>query len=225
MNWENSRSLTPLKKEFLLAFFQRDRDFYLSGGSALGIFFLDHRRSYDLDFFTPDRFDGRLLALRLQSVAEEIGARIETLQTSPEFLRFRLNRGDETELLDFVRETMPQAQPEKPLFGPVRVDVLADIGANKLCALLGRAEVKDLVDLYFLEKAGHPWESFWEAACQKDAGLEASTLSWVLSTMDLEDLPPLMIRPVSPEELTAYAAALRDRLAELSFPRGQAEGV
>lgn len=225
MNWESSKSLTPLKKDFLLAFFRRNRDFYLSGGSALGIFYLDHRRSRDLDFFTPDRFDGRRLALQLQSVAEEIGAALESVETSPEFLRFRLHRGDETELLDFVRETLPQAQPEKPGFGPVRVDALADIGANKLCALLGRAEVKDLVDLYFLEKAGHPWASFWEAACRKDAGLEPSTLSWVLSTMDLGEIPALLIRPVSAEALSAYAAALRDRLAELSFPPSLAEGV
>jgi len=34
--------LTPLKKDFLKTFFSRNSIFYLTGGSALGIFYLDH---------------------------------------------------------------------------------------------------------------------------------------------------------------------------------------
>ncbi|MFA7174375.1 MAG: hypothetical protein WC340_13370 [Kiritimatiellia bacterium] len=36
MNWENSRALTSLKREFIMAFFARDTLFYFTGGSALG---------------------------------------------------------------------------------------------------------------------------------------------------------------------------------------------
>ena len=52
MNWEKSKSLTPLKKDFLKSFFNKNQDFYLTGGSALSIFYFDHRFSYDLDLFT-----------------------------------------------------------------------------------------------------------------------------------------------------------------------------
>ena len=55
MNWEESKALTSLKKDFLNAFFDRSQTFFLSGGSALGIFYHQHRLSYDLDFFTTDK--------------------------------------------------------------------------------------------------------------------------------------------------------------------------
>ena len=54
MNWEESKALTPLKRDFLKAFFDRSQAFFLTGGSALGIFYLQHRLSFDLDFFTTD---------------------------------------------------------------------------------------------------------------------------------------------------------------------------
>ena len=43
MNWEKSKALTPLKRDFLKAFFEREHRFFLTGGSALGIFYLQHR--------------------------------------------------------------------------------------------------------------------------------------------------------------------------------------
>ncbi len=55
MNWENSKALTKLKKDFLKEFFSIEKRFFLTGGSALGIFYLDHRFSYDLDFFTCEK--------------------------------------------------------------------------------------------------------------------------------------------------------------------------
>ena len=54
MNWEESKALTPLKRDFRVAFFEHGSSFFLTGGSALGLFYLDHRLSFDLDFFTTD---------------------------------------------------------------------------------------------------------------------------------------------------------------------------
>lgn len=46
--------LTPLQRRFLAAFSQTalQRDFFLTGGTALAHFYLHHRLSEDLDFFT-----------------------------------------------------------------------------------------------------------------------------------------------------------------------------
>ena len=41
-NWEKSKALTPLKKDFLKEFFLIEDRFFLTGGSALGIFYFDH---------------------------------------------------------------------------------------------------------------------------------------------------------------------------------------
>ncbi|MCP4151368.1 MAG: nucleotidyl transferase AbiEii/AbiGii toxin family protein [bacterium] len=61
MNWEKSKALTPLKYDFLVSFFKENNDFFLTGGSALGIFYFQHRFSYDLDLFTVINIDWRLL--------------------------------------------------------------------------------------------------------------------------------------------------------------------
>jgi len=53
--WEKSKALTALKKDFLQEFFAIEKRFFLTGGSALGIFYFDHRYSYDLDFFTTTK--------------------------------------------------------------------------------------------------------------------------------------------------------------------------
>ena len=53
--------LTPLQRRVLTSFFQKglgERGFYLTGGTALAEFYLHHRYSDDLDFFT--RKQGRL---------------------------------------------------------------------------------------------------------------------------------------------------------------------
>lgn len=50
-------TLTPIQK-ILLVEFEKIREasfFYLTGGTALAEFYLGHRRSYDLDFFTRER--------------------------------------------------------------------------------------------------------------------------------------------------------------------------
>jgi hypothetical protein len=69
MNREESRALTALKKDFLKAFFDRNQAFFLTGGSALGVFYLQHRLSYDLDFFTTDeRIEWHLLDNEVRSI-------------------------------------------------------------------------------------------------------------------------------------------------------------
>lgn len=58
MNWEDSNACTPLKRDFLRLWFAEEQRFFLTGGSALALFYLDHRRSYDLDLFTSDEVEG-----------------------------------------------------------------------------------------------------------------------------------------------------------------------
>jgi len=58
MSWENSKAITPLKREFLKAFCLREKRFFLTGGSALGLFYLQHRFSYDLDLFSTGHVVG-----------------------------------------------------------------------------------------------------------------------------------------------------------------------
>jgi hypothetical protein len=80
MNWEKSKSLTLLKHDFLIAFFKKCQDFFLTGGSALGVFYLDHRFSYDLDLFTGKDIDWHYLERLFITVVEELNAEYKIIR-------------------------------------------------------------------------------------------------------------------------------------------------
>jgi len=180
--------LTPLQNQVLEAFFRREQRFFLSGGAALAGFHLAHRRTHDLDLFTTADIIGegeRALAL----AAEALGATIEKIQTAPDFRRRIVRRGEEAVVVDLVRDRTPQGPMPKQSFGDIRVDPPQEILANKLCALLSRSELRDLIDVYALEQAGFPVEDALPLAEKKDAGLTPAQLAWVLSQIDLASLP------------------------------------
>jgi hypothetical protein len=65
--------------------------------------------------------------------------------------------------------------------GHIVVDPADEILANKLTALVGRAEERDLIDVMFLERAGYPVEAALPAALAKDGGCTPATLAWLRS--------------------------------------------
>ncbi|NOY74957.1 MAG: nucleotidyl transferase AbiEii/AbiGii toxin family protein, partial [Kiritimatiellaeota bacterium] len=105
VNWENSKALTALKKDFLQEFFAVEKRFFLTGGSALGIFYFDHRLSYDLDFFTTESdVEWKPIEGKIRDICERINAEYEPVTRSPSFQRFQMRRGAEKEIIDFVIE-------------------------------------------------------------------------------------------------------------------------
>ncbi len=209
--------LTPLQRAVLEAFFHNEQRFTLRGGGALAGFHLGHRETNDLDLFTPaDNLEDGEAALR--EAATSLGASIENLRTSPEFRRRLVGRGREAVVVDLVRERTHQAYPEKPIVRGIRVDPPEEIFANKLCALLSRAELRDLVDTRALEGAGFDLETALSIAARKDGGLTPGQLAWVLSEITIGDDARLP-GGVSVSELRAYIADLIARLSRRAFPR------
>ena len=210
--------LSALQHDFLRAFFQREQRFFLTGGAALAGFHLGHRETHDLDLFTLEdaMTDGMAVT---NEVGRELRGTLEAIQTSPDFRRVLLRRGGEAIVIDLVREYVAQALTEKPLFNGIRVDPPQEILANKLCTLLARSEIRDLVDVRALEMAGYRLEDALIAAAKKDRGLTPAQLGWVLSQIELGDD---LIAPggVSTEELRRYLRELIDRLAKQAFPQG-----
>ena len=208
--------LSALQQEILSAFFAREGRFFLTGGAALSGFYLGHRETEDLDLFTLNDVLDEGIAV-LFEIAREMGASCEPIRTSPDFRRFLLRRSTEAVLVDLVRDRAEQLVPEKPVVNGIRVDVPEEILANKLCALLARAEIRDLVDVRALEMAGYRVEDAVPNATRKDAGLTPAQLGWVLGQMELgtDAVPP---GGVSVQELQQYLADLIARLARLSFP-------
>jgi len=211
-----NNQLSPLQQDFLRAFFGRENRYFLTGGGALAGFHLGHRATHDLDLFTvEDAMTGGISAVA--EVGRELGLTVEPIVTSPDFRRLLMRRGTESVVVDLVREYAVQAAPEKPIINGIRVDPPEEIMANKLCALLSRSEIRDLVDVRALELAGYRPEDALRAAAAKDSGLTPAQLGWILSQIVLGDdlVPP---GGVSTDELRSYLNDLVGRLARLALP-------
>lgn len=207
-------TLDPLQQELLQAFFDQEERFFLTGGGALAGFHLGHRRTRDLDLFTVEEILEEGISI-LRRAAGDLGASFETLRTAPEFHRFLVRRGTESVVVDLVLERAPQLE-DKMRFGKIRVDPPEEILANKLCTLLSRAELRDLVDIRALERAGYRVEDALEPASRKDGGLTPGQLAWVLSEIEIgpDAEPPGVTVP----DLRAYLDDLAQRLADRAFP-------
>lgn len=129
--------------------------FYLSGGTALAAFYLHHRYSDDLDFFT-DAGDFPQIAIEL--IAEKIRAAIGAEKTEYQRLYdrriFFFKKSSEELKVEFTSYPFAALHPRMRQ-GGVLVDSLEDLAANKMMALIDRVEPKDFTDLYFLLHENH----------------------------------------------------------------------
>lgn len=208
--------LDSLQRDLLAAFFARERRFFLTGGAALAGYHLRHRHTQDLDLFATDNIlDEGEAALR--DAAAELGAEVERVRTAPGFRRLLLRKGEQGVVVDLVFDQVPQLFDVKLEVGGVRVDPPAEVMANKLCTLLSRAELRDLVDVRGLELAGYSVEEHIAHAGRKDGGLTPGQLAWVLSALVIgEDAEPP--GGVSVQELRRYQHELIQRLTAMAFP-------
>lgn len=209
--------LSALQRDVLDAFFQRERGFFLTGGAALAGFHLGHRTTDDLDLFTSQ--DGAFERGRfvLADVAAALGGELQVRQDAPGFKRVVLTRGDEGLVIDLVRDVSRPLHAEKLDRDHILIDPADEIFANKLTALVGRAEERDLVDVMFLERAGYSLDHALAAALAKDGGCTPATLAWLLSEVTIPDGIALPAG-VTPAELRAYVSGLSARLLTLAVP-------
>lgn len=212
-------SLSQFQIRVLDAFFARERGFYLTGGAALAGFHLGHRSTSDLDFFTSDAAAFERGRFVLADTASALGARLDVTQDAPGFHRALISTADDGVVVDLVRERVHQIHPTKPEHDGIPVDPPDEILANKLTAVVGRAEERDLIDVLFLERAGYRVESALDAALAKDGGCTPATLAWILSQIRIPDGAALP-GGVSPQELRAFVSDLVLRLRRAALPPG-----
>ena len=198
--------LTDLQREVLDGFFGEEafrENFYLTGGTALSAFYLGHRLSDDLDFFThADTAD--FLWPFVQRLEKEIP--LVAVQRTPDFLRIRVR--DELRV-DFVRD-VPFRVGVPFQKGTWRVDTLENILLNKVTTVLSRLDAKDYVDLYFLLKE-RPERilSLLKEASQKDASVDPFTWSRLIGDVHTFETLPRMVLPLTLKELVDFFEALQ----------------
>ena len=209
--------LTPLQSNFLDEFFRITQDFYLTGGTALSAFHLHHRYSEDLDLFTQSDEAFQEVQPLVNQVCSQLQVEHTSVRITTYFKHFRIGNADTQLTLHFSRDFARQVQSPMRV-GNILVDSIEDITANKICAALGRTEIKDLVDLYFLDQAGYTISNYFEAAQQKDAGLSWETLAYTLSQFELMEMPPFLIKPVTIDALKQFLETTITWLINKSAP-------
>lgn len=125
--------------------------FYLTGGTALANYYLFHRLSEDLDFFTSQDIEMIFLhhfAERLKDTLKAVQARFEKLYDRNQFF-FSFEDSDKELKVEFTRYPFKRIESFSRKDG-INVDSLRDIAANKFFAMLDRFEPKDFVDLFFI---------------------------------------------------------------------------
>lgn len=142
---------------------------YLAGGTAL-YFYLHHRLSIDLDFFTPKSFRSEPFVFKMRECFDYVDVEIMEkdsliLSLSKEKIRFSLFYFPYKLISDIHLFKM-----NKGISCPLAS--LEDIEAMKAISLVQRGSAKDFVDLYYLlQKTQHAFEDI-AAQVQKKYRLE-----------------------------------------------------
>lgn len=144
----------------------------------------------------PDGFPGNLSPLQ-QDLVRELGggAGAGFFLTGSAALvgyyghrRIRVRRGGEETLVERVLDEVPAVHGPQALPGSaLAIDVAEEIAVNKICALVGRGEPRDLEDLQFLASAGVDLEEAIRLAGCKDAGVGPDTLLMVLPQVPVSE--------------------------------------
>lgn len=210
--------LPKLARHLVLAAQADLPDVRLVGGAGLAML-LGHRRSLDIDLFCGSADDLAVVLARLEATATQSGARLASVRTAPTFRRLEVNAGEEFVRLDVAVDPAPLLDPDCPIVDNVRVLSLRDQRANKIVTLLGRSELRDLVNLFVLERNGWSFLAGIDDAAQKDAGVDLAWLAWAMRQITIDALAGLLV-PVDNGELRQFrdynADALLDQAGALN---------
>lgn len=213
----SENKLTPLQEDLLRAFFAREQGFFLSGGAALVGFHLRHRETEDLDLFTVDAAAFERAPHVVADAVAALGASMVVRQEAIGFHRYFVSRGDDAVVVDLVLDRVPQIYVEKWERDGLRIDPPEEILINKLNTIVSRAEIRDLVDVMSLERAGLTVEGALEGALAKDGGCTPATLAWVLSEIEIPEEAELP-GGISGAEMRSYLEQLIRRLRRAALP-------
>ncbi|MHC4955624.1 MAG: hypothetical protein ACYTGZ_17370 [Planctomycetota bacterium] len=193
----------------------RSFDSYLAGGAAILIEPNTKRYSRDLDYFHDS--DSRVAEAYAadRDVLEQAGYTLEIDLQQPGYVRAVVRSGDDATKVEWARDSswrfMPTVQDNRVgfLLHPV------DLAVNKVLALAGRDEPRDVIDVLHLHRQVLALGALCWAACGKDPGFTPLSLLELLKRRGRirpEDLArldlavPIDLRAIKSEWLDALGS-------------------
>ena len=200
--------LTASQKQVikLIADESRLASFYLSGGTALSAFYLQHRLSDDLDFFSTEPIDVQFILAFVETLKENLNSpkvRFERLYDRNIFFLELVN--DKELKIEFTRYQFKRLGRIAKRAG-ISVDSLRDLAANKLMAMIDRFDPKDFVDLYFLLKRFSLNEIRMDAEKKFNIKIGGMLLGSELAKVRRIVALPIMLMPATIDELKIFFA-------------------
>ena len=164
--------LYELQDEVLEVVFATEQEFYLTGGTCLSRFYVEKRYSYDLDFFSNRSprysFAVKNIKYALQD-RFELSVEVET----KDFTRFKIGGLLQ---IDFVNDIAFRYKDVVVNEDGFLLDNVENILSNKITAIIGRDNPKDIFDIYLIHTFyTFDWREILEAAHQK-AGFDDEEL-------------------------------------------------
>lgn len=158
------KKLYELQDKVLDVVFSVEDEFYLTGGTALSRFYQEKRYSDDLDFFTnsSNRFNYAVKNIISELLKDfEVEREIE----SRDFIRVKINNLLQ---VDFVNDRVPRYKEPSILNNGYKIDTIENILSNKITAVIGRDNPKDIFDIYLISKFYNiDWNEILKSAREK----------------------------------------------------------
>lgn len=175
------QKIREAQKKILEVFSANAKNFALAGGTALELYYLDHRFSADLDFFST-RYGlsevESLVSVFGKSLGKKLKLEAEFLASGKAKVRFytiRIRNSDRPLKIDFIEDVL-FSRPTVKKFGSVPVYSVDNIYIQKIAAVSGvpqgtdevgrelrigrREEARDAFDIYVLSKKIQPLHIF-----------------------------------------------------------------
>jgi len=154
----------------------RSPESHLAGAAGIHLSAKSQRVSHDPDLFYASE-EAVAAAYGKDSVRmRQDGFQIDLLLSQPGFIRARVHKTGEALLIDWARDSIWR------FFPPVKLEEMGwvlhpvDLAINKVLALSGRDEPRDLIDTLYLHESVLPLGALAWAATGKDPGLNPRML-------------------------------------------------
>lgn len=160
---------------------------HVAGGAVINRSDDSPRYSADLDLFHDSADRVEVAAAQDAATLTAHGWQVEWLLQRPTFQRATFRRGTDELKLEWCTDSAFRFFPVQsdPLFGYCLHP--ADLATNKVLALAGRAEIRDFIDILYLDQRYLSLAAICWAACGKDQGFTPwSLLAHAKRTVEMD---------------------------------------
>ncbi len=181
--------------------------YYLTGGTALAEFYLRHRISEDIDFFSEHNVNPLETNSFVESLKAVLPIKNISLKPISGLFIYTIAFTDGNVLkIDFNDYDVIPVESSNLKIGNLRIDSLYDIAINKVASIMGRSKARDFIDLYFcIKKEGYTWEQLFGRVEDKFGVSyeETTVVTQFAHVQDVQDYPTMLV-PFNKEDMINF---------------------